>query len=68
MSATPIPGHFQMTVVIQGLPTEVGLNLSLDGNAVTSETIAPKASTDEPNGAGCGTCTSASATVSVAGG
>jgi hypothetical protein len=27
MSATPIPGYFQMTVVIQGLPTEVGLTL-----------------------------------------
>ncbi len=68
MSATRIPGHFQMTVVIQGLPTEVGLTLSLDGNAVVSETIAPKASTNEPNGAGCGTCTTATATVSVAGG
>lgn len=66
MSATPIPGHFQMTAVIQGLPTEIGLNLSLNGNAVMSETIAPKASTDEPNGAGCGICTNASATISVA--
>jgi hypothetical protein len=68
MSATPIPGHFQMTLVIQGLPTEVGLNLGLDGNAVLSETIAPKGSTAEPNGEGCGTCTNASVTVPVPGG
>jgi hypothetical protein len=68
MSCTPIPGHFQMTLVINGLPAEVGLSLSLDGNAVVNETIAPKSSTNEPNGAGCGTCTNASGTVSVAGG
>ena len=68
MSATPIPGHFQLTLGIRSLPTEVGLNLSLNGNAVMSETIVPKTTTDEPNGEGCGTCTNASATVSVAGG
>jgi hypothetical protein len=68
MSATPIPGHFQMTVGIQGLPTEVGLALSLDGTTLMSESIAPKSTTTEPNGEGCGTCTNASATVSVEGG
>lgn len=67
-SPTAIPGHFQMTLVILNLPPQVALSLSLDGNAVVSETIAPKATTDEPNGAGCGTCTTATATVSVAGG
>jgi hypothetical protein len=68
VNCTLIAGHFRMTLVMQGMPTEVGVNLSLDGNTVVSETIAPKASTDEPNGVGCGTCTNASATVSVAGG
>ena len=57
-----------MVLVIQGLPTQVGLNLSLDGKAVMNETIAPRSITTEPNGAGCGTCTHGSATVSVAGG
>jgi hypothetical protein len=55
-----------MTLVIKDMPTEVGVNLALDGNAVISETIAPKATTTEPNGVGCGTCTNASATISVA--
>jgi hypothetical protein len=68
MSCTPIAGRFQMTLVLQGMPAQVGLSLSVDGNAVMSESIAPKSATTEPNGAGCGTCTNASATVSLAGG
>jgi hypothetical protein len=68
MSCTPIPGRFQMTLVLKGMPAQVGLGLSVDGNAVISETIAPKSTTTELNGAGCGTCTNGSATVSVAGG
>jgi len=65
MSCTPIAGHFQMTLVIQGLPAEVGLDLSVNGNEVMNETIAPKATTTEPNGAGCGTCSNASAALAV---
>jgi hypothetical protein len=66
MSCTPIPDHFQMTLVIQGMPTKLGLSLSRDGNALMSQTIAPKET--RTGSATCGTCTNASATVSVAGG
>jgi hypothetical protein len=48
--------------------SQVGLDLSVDGISVTSVTIAPKATTTEPNGPGCGTCTNASETISVVGG
>jgi hypothetical protein len=65
MSCTPIAGHFQMTLVIQGVPAEVGLDLSVDGNEVMNETIAPNVMTTEPNGAGCGTCSNASAALSI---
>jgi hypothetical protein len=68
MSCTPIPGRFQMVLVIQGLPTQVGLNLSVDGNSLMNQTIAPKSTTTQPNGAGCGTCTNGSATLSLPGG
>jgi hypothetical protein len=66
-TCTPIPGHFQMTLVITSLPARLGVELSLGGNTVLSQTIAPKQTTTEPNGAGCGTCTNASATLSVQG-
>ena len=65
MSCTPIAGQFQMTVTIQGLPTQVGLALSVNGMPLTSETVAPMSTTTEVNGQGCGTCTNASATVSI---
>jgi hypothetical protein len=65
MTCTPIAGRFQMTVTIQGLPPQVGLGLSFNGMTLTSETVAPTSATTEPNGQGCGTCTNASATVSV---
>jgi hypothetical protein len=68
MSCTPIPGRFQMKLGVQGTPAQVGLALSLDGSAVMSETIAPKFTTTEPNGMGCGFFTNGSATVSVVGG
>jgi hypothetical protein len=65
MSCTPIVGRFQLTVTLQGLPAQVTVGLSRDGNSLTSEIISPASTTSEPNGAGCGTCTNASATVSV---
>lgn len=65
MSCTPIAGQFQMTVTIQGLPTQVGLALSVNGMPLTSETVAPMSTTTEPNGHGCGTCTNASAMLSI---
>jgi len=43
---------------------QLGLNLSVDGNALMNETIAPKAKTT--GSAACGTCTNASATLSIA--
>ncbi len=67
-SCAPIPGRFQMNLNVQGIPTEIGLSLSLEGHPLTSETIVPMVTTTQPNGEGCGTCTSASATISVAGG
>ncbi|MDP9001434.1 MAG: hypothetical protein M3O46_15140 [Myxococcota bacterium] len=76
-SANCIAGQFQMTVSVlphgfgtdaaSGLASQVSIDLSVDGRALVNETIAPKATTTEPSGAGCGTCTNASATVSVAG-
>jgi hypothetical protein len=47
---------------------QLSLDLSLDGSTLMNETIAPTQTTTEPNGAGCGTCTNASATLSIAGG
>jgi hypothetical protein len=76
-NATCVPGEFQMAVVISpnyGLATpphvaaEVALDLSVNGKNLLSTTIAPTSVTTEPAGRGCGTCTNASATVSVAGG
>ena len=78
MSCTPIPGRFQMTLKIgtgfgftvsDAQPHVVGqlsVDLSVDGNALMNETIAPKATTT--GSAACGFCTSASATLSIAGG
>jgi hypothetical protein len=68
MSCTPIPGRFQMKLTINGLPAQVGLDVSLDGNKLMSESIAPKLTTTEPNGQGCGQCTNGSSTLSVTGG
>jgi hypothetical protein len=77
MSCTPIPGHFQMIFTINpsvsnssaaSTPGKVGMNLTVDGKQIFNQTVMPKAVTTEPNGVGCGTCTNASATVSVAGG
>jgi len=50
------------------MPAQLGLDLSLNGNELMKETIAPAQTTTEPNGVGCGTCTNASATLSIAGG
>lgn len=66
-SANCLPGQFQIDVV-SPLLTRVGLELEVDGRTLMNETITPKANTTEPNGAGCGMCTNASATVSIAGG
>jgi hypothetical protein len=61
-----LPGQFQIDVV-SPLLTQVGLDLEVDGRTLMNETITPTAATTEPNGAGCGMCTNASATVSIAG-
>jgi hypothetical protein len=78
-SCTPVAGRFQMVLAtgtsfgLEGdaqphVVEQLALDLSLDGNELMNETIAPTSTTTEPNGAGCGTCTNASATVSIAGG
>jgi hypothetical protein len=65
MGCMPLAGHFQMTLTIQGLPTQVPVDIAVDGKSLLSETITPTAATTEPNGHGCGTCTNASATASI---
>ncbi len=67
-SCTPIPGRFQMNLGIAGMPAQVGVDLTVDGTELINETIAPTQTTTQPNGVGCGTCTNASATLSIAGG
>jgi hypothetical protein len=71
-----IAGHFTMALTIgkgfgfmvsDAQPHVVGelnMNLSVDGNPLMNETIAPKATTT--GSAACGTCTNASATLSIA--
>ena len=67
-SCNPIPGRFHIVLGINEMPAQLGLDLSLNGKELINETIAPTQTTTEPNGAGCGTCTNASATLSIAGG
>ena len=67
-SCTPIPGHFQLALALEAMPTVLGLALALDGGPIASVTVAPLVKTTEPNGQGCGTCTNASATIYVDGG
>jgi hypothetical protein len=61
----PVTGHFQMTLDIQGLAAQVPVDVALDGKSLVRATITPIATTEEPNGQGCGTCTNASATASI---
>jgi hypothetical protein len=65
-NCTPVPGRFQMTLALHGIPAQVALNVSRDGNPAMSETIEPTSTTTEPNGAGCGTCTPGSTAASLA--
>jgi hypothetical protein len=77
-SANCLAGQFQMAVTVspQGfgpdassaIASQIAIDLSLDGTELIDETIRPTTKTTEPNGAGCGTCTNASATLSIAGG
>ena len=72
------PGQFEMHAVVSahgfgadaksGVVSEVALDLSVDGTELMQESVSPKATTAEPNGPGCGTCTTAAVTISVAGG
>jgi hypothetical protein len=77
-SANCLPGQFQMAVTVspQGfgpdassaLASRIAIDLSAEGTELIHETVEPTTTTTEPNGVGCGTCTNASATLSVAGG
>jgi hypothetical protein len=66
MACIPVAGHFQMTLGIQGLPVQVSVDVALDGKSLMRATIMPLATTEEPNGQGCGTCTNASASATIA--
>ena len=50
-------------VVQPRLASEVAVDLSVDGRSILSARVSPQATTTEPNGAGCGTCTNGSATI-----
>jgi len=74
MGCTPMPGRFQMILNIaprsgaDGAPVvvrQVALDLSVDGKTLLNTAIAPTATTADPDGPGCGTCTNASATLTV---
>jgi hypothetical protein len=76
-SADCIAGHFTMQLVIGAqlgadaqppFAEPVSLDLSVDGTTLLNETISPMATTTEPNGTGCGTCTNASDTLMLSGG
>jgi hypothetical protein len=67
MACTPIPGQFELAITIPTLASHVALNLSTGGKPLLVETLTPQATTTEPNGKGCGTCTNASAMASTAG-
>jgi hypothetical protein len=68
VTATSIPGQFFVQLVLyEGMPAQVALGLSRDAHPVVSTTIAPKYQTIEPNGPGCGSCTTGLATLSVPG-
>jgi hypothetical protein len=67
-ACTPIAGHFQLVVTLQEIPSTVVVSVLRDGKALLSETVSPTSATTEPNGHGCGTCTNASATLSVSAG
>ena len=71
-----IAGHFTMQLVIGDqlgadaqppFAEQVSLDLSVDGTTLLNETISPMATTTEPNGTGCGTCTNASDTLMLSG-
>ncbi|HEV3191616.1 MAG TPA: hypothetical protein VGY54_14000 [Polyangiaceae bacterium] len=64
-SAGPIPGHFRLVLVLQGLPKQVALNLTLDWSEILNKAVSPMPKTDEPNGPGCGQCTNAQTTLTV---
>jgi hypothetical protein len=59
-----LPGQFEIEIdVVAPVSAQVALELEVDGLTLMNETITLK--TTEPNGAGCGMCTNASATVSI---
>jgi hypothetical protein len=55
-----------MMLSIQGLTAQIPVDIAVDGKSLLSATIAMTATTTESNGQGCGTCTNASATASIA--
>jgi hypothetical protein len=67
-TANCLPGQFTMNVTLPGVTSPVALALSLDGAVVLSQNVDPDVKTVEPNGPGCGTASSASATLSIADG
>ncbi|HLK36458.1 MAG TPA: hypothetical protein VKU41_06865 [Polyangiaceae bacterium] len=75
MSCTPVSGRFRLTFLVAPpfgadssphVAAHVTVNLSVDGKTLADQALAPTATTTEPDGAGCGTCTDAMATVTVA--
>jgi hypothetical protein len=63
---TPVPGHFFMTVTLDGTPPQVDLTVMRNGNALVDQTIEFMYQDFQPNGPQCGSsCRGASASVTV---
>jgi hypothetical protein len=67
-TANCLPGQFTMNVTLPGTTSRVGLSLSLDSAVVLSQSVDPDVKVSEPNGPGCGSTSSGSATLSIADG
>jgi hypothetical protein len=61
----PTGGPNKLVLTVDGLMTGLSLMLTKDNGALVSETVKTEQMTVEPNGAGCGSCVMASATIVV---
>jgi hypothetical protein len=62
----PVPGHFFLTLTLDGTPPQVDLTVMRDGNALVDQTVEFMYQDFQPNGPQCGpSCRGASASVTV---
>jgi hypothetical protein len=67
-TANCLPGQFQMNVVIPGDPSPIGIDLSLDGAVLLSQSVTPQETTTQPGGPSCAATTQGTATIALADG